>query len=269
VTILVRVYQPGDEGPIVELSNRNLARYAGWVPRSIDYWRWNILARPGVHAIDILILESDGKIVGYSALHEGGEVLEFFVDSEQRRGKRRAFVRQLVSTLEAHARAHACDVLLFQLPVSDKVTDAALREAGYVVKQPHFFSLGILNPRTLLQVLLTQQRSRLPPMHLDTFIFELTPGQYPFLLTSRLLVQVNSGVRVDDIGDAAHKPPQCVIRIDLSTLTELIFCRVPVSSLLKHSKLEITPTSSLDDACSLLNALIIDANSHVPRSDQV
>jgi hypothetical protein len=263
----VRTFQPGDEGSIVELSNHSLAPYAGWARRTVDYWRWNILARPGVHATDILLLQSDDKLVGYAALHESGVVLEFFVDPEQRFRKRRAFVKQLVSTLEGRARAHACDRLIFSLPATDKVTDKTLRAAGYVLEQGRFFSLGILNPKTLLRELLTARRSSIPSMRLQSFIFELTPGQYPFLLTRRLLVRLGSGIRVDDIVGEEGDPTDCVIRLDLCALTELIFCRVSVNSLLNRAQLEITPASSLGDARSLLNALIIDSTWHVPRSD--
>ena len=267
MTSLVRAYQPGDEAPIVELSNRSLAPYAGWVPRTVDYWRWSVLARPGVHATDILVLESDGRIVGYTVLRQDGSVLDFLVDPELRFRRRRAFVKQLVVALEGHARARRCDLLTFSLPVSDRLVDKALREAGYVVEQYQHFSIGILNPRVLLEELLRARRSRLAPLRMRSFTFELTPGRYPFLLSSRLLVQLEPSVRVDDISDAVEYPRDCVVRIDLCALTDLIFCRVSADTLLKQSQLEITPASSIAAACELLDALMVDADWHVPHSD--
>ena len=68
--------------------------------------------------------------------------------------------------------------------------------------------------------------------------FELTPGQYPFLLMRRLWVRLHPSVQVDDVSDAAEYPRDCVVRIDLSSLTELIFCRVSVDALLADGSKE-------------------------------
>jgi ribosomal protein S18 acetylase RimI-like enzyme len=126
----IRAYRTGDEGPIVELSNRSLALYAGWMQRTVEYWQWSILRRPGVSPADVLVLESDGRIVGYAALMQDGKVLDFSVAADQRRRKRRAFVKQLIRALEDNARERGCDLLTFALPASDQVVDTALRDAG-------------------------------------------------------------------------------------------------------------------------------------------
>src|SRR5579872_3662431 len=115
-----RLFAPGDERAIVELSNRALSRYAGWVPRTVEYWRWAILARPGVDAADIVVLESEGTILAYGALHKSGEVLDFVVDASQPHASRGQLATRLVSVLEESARAHKLDMLSFSLPVSDR-----------------------------------------------------------------------------------------------------------------------------------------------------
>ncbi len=265
----IRAYQAGDEGPIVELSNRSLAPHAGWVTRTVEYWRWSILTRPDVHSSDILLLESGGQIVGYAALSQDGSVLELFVDPDRPKRDRRAFTCELVAALEDHARARRCDVLTFSSPASDRVIDRALRSSGYVVEPGHCFSLGILNPQLLLQQLLAARQSRLASLRSSTFIFELTPGQYPFLLNSRLGVQLNPSPRVVDLGnvEVGGHAGDCVIQMDLCALTELIFCRVPAGLLLRQSRLRIQPDTCVVDACKLLEALVIDAEWHVPKSD--
>jgi ribosomal protein S18 acetylase RimI-like enzyme len=263
----VRAYRPGDEVSIVELSNRSLAPYAGWVARTVDYWRWSMLARPGVDPTDILLLESGGKIVGYAALHRDGSVLDFFVDPDQPARKRRAFVRQLVSELEDHARARECDMLTFWEPASDRVIDKVLRKAGYVVERSQYLSLGILNPLSLLQQLLLARQSRLASLRSGPLILELTPGQYPFLLNSRLLIQLDPIPRVEDISTTGEYPDHCIVRMDLCALTELIFCRVRADSLLEQGRLAIEPQAKVGAACELLDALAIEAPWHVPKSD--
>jgi hypothetical protein len=267
VTAVLRAYRPGDEDPIVELSNRCLAPYAGWVPRTVDYWRWSTLLRPGVDPTDILLLETGGKLVGYTALGCDGDVLDFCVDPDQPARGRRALIEQLIGALEDHARLRRCDFLTFSEPASDRLVDEALRASGYVVEQNQFFSLGVLNPQYLLQEILLARQSRLAALRNTRFVFELTPGRYPFLLNTRLLVQLHPSVEVRDVSDAAECPGECVIRMDLCALTELIFSAVTVASLRQQSQLEIRPAASVADAHKLLDAIAVRARWHVPRSD--
>lgn len=263
----VRAYRTGDEGPIVELSNLSLAPYAGWMRRTVEYWQWSILRRPGMSPADVLVLESDGRIVGYAAVLPDGKVLDFSVAADQRRRKRRAFVKQLISALECNARARGCDLLTFSLPASDRVIDTALRDAGYVVEQNLCFSLGILDPRSLLLQLLRARRPQLPSISPGMFTLELTPGDYPVLRVSRLLIRISPEVCVDDISQALEYPLECLISLDLCALTDLIFCRVPASALLRDSRLAITPAASAEAASRLLDGLIIEAPWHVPCCD--
>jgi len=263
----VRAYRAGDEGPIVELSNRTLAPYAGWMPRTVEYWQWSILRRPGVTPADVLVLESDGRIVGYAAVLQDGKVLDFSVATDQRRRKRRGFVKQLVRAVEDSARARGCELLTFSLPASDQVIDTALRDAGYIVEQNQYFSLGILDPRSLLLQLLSARRPQLPSTAPGAFTLELTPGNYPVLRASRLLIRVHPDVCVEDISQAFEYPGECLIRLDLCALTELIFCRIPVRTLLAESRLVVTPARALEAACKLLDVLVVETPWHVPYCD--
>jgi hypothetical protein len=65
---IVRNYRPGDDARLVAVWNDSHADYAGLATRTVEYWRWNILSRPGMNADDVLLLEADGKILGYAAL---------------------------------------------------------------------------------------------------------------------------------------------------------------------------------------------------------
>jgi hypothetical protein len=263
----VRTYRPGDEDLIIELSNRSLAAYAGWVPRTLENWRWSIFTRPGIRTTDLLVLESEGKLGAYAVLRQDGSVLDFAVDPDQRPRTRRSYIKEMVHALEECARSRDCDSLMFSLPGSDQVVDEALRAAGYVVERSDYYSVGILNPQVLLQQLLDARRSRLRSLRLNALTFELTRGQYPFLLMSRLRVQLRPSVQVDDASDAAEYPRDCVVRIDLSSLTELIFCRVSVDALLAQSQLEIESESNAAEAREVLQALVIDADWHLPPYD--
>jgi hypothetical protein len=263
---VIRAYRQDDGPSVIELSNRSFAQYAGWTPRTLEYWRWSVLERPGVNERNVLVLESDGRIAGCAVLHESGHVLEFLVDPDGSPRRRRARAKQLIDKLEELARACQVDMLVFSAPLSDRTLDKTLRDASYVVERNDYFSLGILNPQALLQQLLTARRALMPPMSLRKFVIELKPGQYPFLLMSRLKIQLDP-VSVEDISTEGDTPGDCVIRTNLCALTEIIFCRMPLDALIETSQLEILPTSASADARALLNALAVDAHWHVPATD--
>src|SRR3982751_6513591 len=90
MTDLIRAYQPGDEASIVDLLNRSLAPYAGWVACTVDYWRWAVLARPGANPADVLVLESEGRVLACAILSESGSASDFVVDPDQRPRRRGA-----------------------------------------------------------------------------------------------------------------------------------------------------------------------------------
>jgi len=266
--IRVRTFRSADTLPLVELANRCLAPYAGWVPRTAEYWLWTTLARPGVDAADVLVLEDDAEIVGYTALWGEGRVLDFVVDPDQPPRKRRALARQLIDAAEQRAQERGFDMLQFTLPISDQLVDTALRNSGYVVKQSEFFILGLLNPQALLQALANLRAARLTSLRIRSFVFELSPGQGPLLLTNRLILNLDPSLRVEDISDAAEYSTHCVIRIEVGSLAELIFCGRSIDSLLRQSQLQITPAAALADARTLLGALVVDTPWYIPASDR-
>ena len=74
--LTLRTFTAGDEPALVDLWNRAHAALGGHVPRTVDYWRWCILERPGVGPEDILILAGSHGPLAYGALAPGGMVLE-------------------------------------------------------------------------------------------------------------------------------------------------------------------------------------------------
>ena len=263
----IRAYRSGDDERLVDLWNRCYSRYAGVVTRTLEYWRWTILARPGVKPEDILVLASGEQVLAYGVVWTDGDVLDLAVDSEQRPRKRRAILRTLISAMEERARARGCDALSVMLPASDPVLDKTLRDAGYVVEHADFLSLGILNPQALITQLLSRSHTRLLATVARTFVIELKREKDPFLPAHRLLVRLGAPVRVENVSDGAEQPADCHIAVSLGVLTEIIFCRAAVSALVAAFQIEIRPAARLRDACDLLNALAIDADWYTPLSD--
>jgi hypothetical protein len=267
VGYVIRTYRPGDDERLLELWNRSYSRYGGLVARSIEYWRWTILARPGLTADRVLVLEDREQVLAYGVLWKDGEVLELAIDPSRRPSERRAMLRTLIKAMEERARADGCDMLSLLLPSSDGVLDKTLRAAGYVVGPWNAFSLGILNPQALIRQLLSRNPARLSAAVGGTFVIELKQENDTFLLQRRLRVTLGATVQVENISDVALAPADCLIAVSLGTLTEIIFCRVPVPALIAQSLIQISPAAKQRSASDLLNALAIDADWYTPRSD--
>jgi hypothetical protein len=67
--VTIRAFVPGDEPRLADLWNRAYGGYAGHVPRTVAYWRWCILGRPGLVADDVLVATLAGDAAaGYGVL---------------------------------------------------------------------------------------------------------------------------------------------------------------------------------------------------------
>ena len=265
--IVVRSYRPGDDTRVVALWNASYASYAGLATRTVEYWRWSILSRPGMNADDVLLLEIDGQVLGYAALWTGGTVLEFAVDPAQRSRTRRAMADRLVSALEQKARARGDDGIQFMLPASDRLIDRALRAAAYLVEPGPCFMVRLLNPQALLLQLLRQGRAELAAFDGKTVLFKLTPGDDPFLLQSRLLVRIGESIEVQNVSDASDCPADCTVQLTIGALAELIFCGAEPHGRRGNSLMTVDPPSRDADGRALLKALAIESRWFTPLSD--
>lgn len=66
----LRNFVEGDEEKIVKLFNDAYARFSGYVPRTVEYWRWCCLKRPDVRKDGIFLVfdKGAGNFEGYVGL---------------------------------------------------------------------------------------------------------------------------------------------------------------------------------------------------------
>jgi hypothetical protein len=264
---IVRNYRPGDAPSLLAIWNESYAGYAGLVTRSVEYWCWSILSRPGMNADDVLLLEADGRVLGYGALWTRGTVLDFVVDPEQRPRARRAMIRQLLSALEARARERGWDGIDFLLPASDRLMDETLRGAAYMVEPGPCFMAKVLNPQAFLLQLMRSREKSLSAFSGQSLVVTLTPGNEPFLLQTRLLIRIAETIGVEDVSDAPDRRADCTVQLSTTALVELIFCRATPEDMLQNSRLTIDPPSRRAEVCRLLSALALESPWYTPRSD--
>jgi hypothetical protein len=275
--LVLRRYQPGAESELVELWNRTHALYGGHVPRTVDYWRWCILARPGVEADDVIILAADEEaapVVAYGVLGPGAAVLELAIDDGLVGEEREAVAARLVEALEDRCRVRGDEAIAMELPGNDGPLGRAMVAAGYRPEATGSRQLVIVDLALLLEELLAHRAPRLPHGWSPSFRVEIEPGAYHFCPQRRLLVRVGPPAQVTVLegegaagGDPAAASADCRLRTDISTLTDLIFNRVEVEAVLAGSDLTVEPAERAQDVRTLLNLLVVKSSWYTPNAD--
>src|SRR4030042_6661610 len=80
----VRTFRNGDEPAIVELFNNVYRGYGGFVPRTVEYWRWCCLKRPDVERNGIFLAFDSERLCGYLVAGSSGNIWEFCVADNDR-----------------------------------------------------------------------------------------------------------------------------------------------------------------------------------------
>ena len=261
-----RVYCPGDELQLATFWQHCYASYGGFVARTVEHWRWAVLARPGVEHEDILLVESGGKLQAYGALGPKGSILELAVEPNLPARKRRRALQQLVAGLEQRARERQFDVLTCSAPMNDQLIANFMLSAGYQVDEGVFVSLGIVNPMEAIRLTLTHRLPQLQGWE-QTFLLELTPGYYRNLSQTLLLIRIAGTVSVEDYSGVPDASAGCRIATDLTTLTDVMFGGLSAQSCFTANTVITEPREAAPAALRLLEALSIRTPWQVPTSD--
>ena len=261
----VRNYRPGDETALVALWNLAYASYGGYVPRTLEYWRWCILERPGVTPQDLFILQDGRNISAYSVLDPKGTVLEFAVDPTLSSRKREEIATQLIGALEERSRIRGDEVIQFDLPHTDEPIRSALQRTGYDEEKGGCLNMVIIDLAGLLTKILTHRLKRIPEGWSPTFFFEIQPGDYRFCPYRQLYIQIGPPVviKTDSIAASADY----IVKTDYSTLTDLIFRRTTVERAMASGCITFHPKSGAKDVETLMGLLPLDGSWYTPYAD--
>lgn len=262
----IRSYREGDEGALVPLANRAYAHYAGSVPRTVEHWRWSILARPGVAAADILLLVGgEGDLLGYGVLGPGGVVLEFCLEPELTGDRRTAAARALKDALEARCLATGQESILFELPRSDARVRALLAAEGYRYEESRSLQLLLVDVAAALTRLLEHRRGRMPHDWRPIFRFELAPGHYR--VPGALVLRVAPGESIPVSAATGGAAADVHVRTDLSTLTDLILRRTRYDEARSAGRIVVEPAAREQDARTLCAWLVLKSPWYTPPAD--
>ncbi len=262
----IRAYRAGDEVALVNLANRAYSHYAGFVPRTVEHWRWSVLSRPGITAEDILLLVADGgQLLAYAVLAPGGVVLEFCLDPELTGDLRTEAARRLKNALETRCLACGQESIVFELPRSDGRVRALLAAEGYRHEESQCLQLILVDVEEALRRLLAHRRGRIPHDWRPVFLLELAPGFYRTGETLRLRVAPGESRAIAPAEPGA--PADVYVRTDLSTLTDIMLRRDRFEEARSGGRIAVEPPARERDARTLFDWFVLKSPWYTPPAD--
>lgn len=263
--MLLRTYKEGDEIELVRLFNEVYSRYAGFVPRTTEYWRWCCLLRPSVEKKGICVVEEAGKIVGYAvvSIRPGGpnllgEVLEFCYH----RNGGKTVVRELVKWILEYAISKNADSISLDAPIDDSLLRNTVEEFGFAEFSHVQPIMRIVDFPQLINEIATRRRSFLKDQN-EVFLVNLPDSSS--ICTSSFTIQIGkNGINVQPgkIG-----VPSVRVDTDVATFTSCIFGVTSVFKEIFTLRLRVHPFWKLFKVAKLFSTLRLSDPWFIPLGD--
>ena len=259
VEYTIRKYRSGDETLLAELFNSEYAALAGFVPRTVEYWRWCCLGRPDVDKEGIMIMEYANRIVGYAVVGRSGNVWELCSDSHY---DAKMIVTKLLARALDYAQSVGSSSVVLNVSTKEPLLRRACQEMDFVECPPEPMFTSILDLPQLICAII-QSKNFGSDMN-EVFWFWLK-GCPSWCISS-------FGVKLDrNLVTVLTDPPpmsRITIETEMSTLVALIFGTESVSKALLSLKVHFHPFLRISKARKLLNLLQTKTPWFVPRADR-
>jgi hypothetical protein len=256
----VRSFRDGDELAIVELFNNVYGRYGGFVPRTVEYWRWCCLERPDVERDGIFLVFGYGRLCGYLVAGSSGSIWEFCVADDDKEAAE-ILLREAVSYLD---RAGVSSVNI-NIP-GDAAVVEVLRKAGFGEVDPvDAMFVTTLNPAALVRAMVTPQEEVLVKRFDDEFGIRLR--DVPYGVTKEFSVKIrNSSVGVVE---GFPVEPSVVVELRFADFLSVLFGGSNAGRLFLTGKMRIKPFWKLRAVLTLLSTVRLRSEWFFPLSDFV
>jgi len=230
----LRTYRKGDENDIISLFNKAYEHYAGFVPRTLEYWTWCILSRPDLSEEGITVAIDKGRVVGYAAVEKSGKILEFCYDPSCE-GK--ALVSELLRRCIDHAEDHGASSVSLSAPLQDRIVRDVCEELGFTEEPPPSLFLRVLDIPYIFSKIADQRKMK---KGLEEAILIDLRG-YPPWCAQHIAILVQNG----DVTVSTEKleRPTANVEADISTISRCIFgSRRTLYKAILERRLKIRPS---------------------------
>jgi len=257
----IRTYKNGDEEEIVKLFNEVYNGYAGFVPRTAEFWLWCCKNRPGVREDRIILADNGEHVIGYAVVSDAGEVLEFCYNPEKAGEE---IVLRLMETIESQLRNVGATSVILNAPSDDPTIREACLKLGYFESLPTYaFQLSIVDLAKFLESILLPKLEMVKGHFSGEILLkikQLSQIDYDYIvlkiLNSRLLIEKNRS-----------ESPSFTIETDKRTFASCIFGTRNLLTGILSGKIKVSPLWKVSHALTFLSLLKIEQPWYVPLGD--
>lgn len=230
----MRTFREGDEEAIVRLFNEVYGGYGGFVPRTVEYWRWCCLQRPDVDVRGVFVVcdgQSGGQ-VGYAVVGTSGNIWEFCAAGDDRK----QFASLLLSECVKYLEGLGVSSVSVNVP-SDAHLDAAFVKGGFAMVPAERMFLSTLSPSELFSALVADRKEQLVGRFDEDMEFRLKDA--PFGVEGGFSVSLH-GDKLEVTG-GSQRSAGVVVALDFRGLLSVLFSGVSPYRLLFRGGLRVKP----------------------------
>jgi len=245
---------------LTRLFNEAYRPYAGFVPRTSEYWRWNCLERPDVDKDGISVVIYGRQIVAYAVVGKSGNIWELCFN---RAHDGKALLSLVLDRAVEYLTSAGSDAATLNLPCDDSVAREACEKAGFseLPPDPGVVFLSVLDFERLLSLLSSINEEKLRGIRGDFSVRFRDPGSW---VRPPVSIRLHNG-QTQIASESKHG--DIVIETDSSTLTSILFgASNPLRAWLAL-KLKVYPLRKLGLVSKLLSLLRVDNTWFLPLSD--
>jgi len=260
----LRTYRQGDEIDLIFLFNKVYERFAGFVPRTLDYWRWCIQSRPNLGEEGIAVVTNANKIVGYAAVEKAGNILEFCYDPNYE-GK--TIVSMLLRWCIDYVRSQGGNSISLNAPTQDELVRQVCQELEFTEdsfeRAVGTLFLRVLDLPKLLRKVVVEKKKvkegfdetilinlrKVPPWYNDYVAIRIQDGKMA-VLTEKI------------------RTPTIKIDADISTISLCIFGSTQrLYGAIMKRRLKVRPFWKIPRAVKIFSLLQLKNPLYIPRAD--
>lgn len=252
----LRTFRDGDEKEIVGLFNEVYNGYGGFVPRTVEYWRWCCLERPDVERDGVFLAFDNKRLCGYLVAASSGNVWEFCVADDE-------VARVLLSEALSYLEKVGVSSVNVNIPQDSSVA-GTLVEAGFGEVPAETMFMTTLNPQVLVSTLVASRKEELIRKKInDEFGVRLHGA--PYGVETEFSVKVR-GETVEAI-EVFPSEPSVVIALGFMDFLSVLFGFSNAGRLFLFGKMSVRPLWKLGVALRFLSAVRFRGSWFFPLSD--
>ena len=212
---IIRNFTDGDEKRIIELFNEAYEKFSGYVPRTIEYWRWCCLKRPDVKRDGIFLLfnKENEDLEGYVVVGLSGNIWELCT-----KPNRRDAALILLEKAINYLNEMGVSAVNVNVPKDDKALNEACRKMGFAEVNAQKLFLGILSFKKLISMLAFDKEKILSKNFKEKICLNIENS--PFWVERAVSVSID-GKKIE-VHEGLVDSPTILVRTDAKTLLAIL-----------------------------------------------